>query len=817
MSRSLAFLLMGILALALAACGAGTPTTVPPVTETTSPVPTPTAIASPPLGEGFEGGLEGWHVGAEVPQDPNRPGQEVAWSVETSEEQASAGSRSVRLQLDGSQDDGTIWLARPLAVQAGEPRTVRLSFDLWSISESWNTLAYVAAYAGPQPPAGEDDFDLSQPANLAEGWQRYSYSLTAEPSPDGELWIAVGISVVWETEVIYYIDELQVEVEGEGSTGSPGPLQPGEGEPRPPAASLQVGDEQQVAGIGSYCWGDPAVAGGGQGVAVCADAIGLITPREPLQVSSPFTATFDLVLEEPPTQLVLRAIPVTQQELIASGDEPRDWQAWRPTGGRQLLLPIERTPSLEISLDPGLYVLDLWGTWPGSNSVNYGFLLQVGSNGQAGTSALTLEEVAIVSNAQDRPTHLEYMERIGPEILERRRAWREPAPQEQVARYNQVLAPFGYRLEAEFNADWNQTFYDLYREPAAEPLLLDLMRVWPPSVSASGDEFIMAAENAPNVQPTLLLISSQGPMPWQAQDSNMLRPAYLGDEQAAVVGKQGQGIDLEYAVWVGGRQVYSGTAPMMVTHPLRGFAVWDGHWALELEDQVIVDGEDLGGQLGYASAFGFQVVGGRPLYFFEDDGRIHLSYDGETLPVSYDEVIHNQCCEPAMFNLQGNENMTWFHALRDGTWYYVEAGVYGAQAANRYQGPGGWSFAYPAGWELDEELGMVQEPATGKTVTFRVEGMASEAEMEAWLESEIGRKLGATEADNSLAEAVSAEQQGDVSVYRYAIVSQMGASETLLWTAVFYDGQRRYEFQAASPPVTGAEYEAILASFRPAG
>jgi hypothetical protein len=29
-----------------------------------------------------------------------------------------------------------------------------------------------------------------------------------------------------------------------------------------------------------------------------------------------------------------------------------------------------------------------------------------------------------------------------------------------------------------------------------------------------------------------------------------------------------------------------------------------------------------------------------------------------------------------MFNISGNGTMVWFYALRDGTWYYVEAGVY---------------------------------------------------------------------------------------------------------------------------------------------
>ncbi len=451
------------------------------------------------------------------------------------------------------------------------------------------------------------------------------------------------------------------------------PLQPGPGaEARPPDAILRVGDREQVAGIGSYCWTDP-----GTGVGVCGDAIGLITPAEPLEVSSPSAATVELGLEQPPSRVVLRAIPVTAADAIDSGGG-FEGRAWQPTGGRQLPLDPARTPSFELNLDPGLYVLDLQAAWGSINSAGYGFLVEVtaAGAGQAEPSALTVEEVAIVSDAEDRPTHLEYMQRIGSDVLDKRRPWREPDPQALVAEYNEILAPFGYRLEAEFNAEWNQTFYDLYHGDEAEPLLLDLMRVWRPSVSASGDDFVMAVENAPNVQPMHLLIGPMGPMPWQAMDSNMLPPVYLGDEQAAMVATQGQGIDMEYGVWVGGREVYSGTAPMMVSHPVNGFVVWGDHWALELEDQVIVDGEDLGPKLGHDKVFGFQLLGGKPFYFYEADGAIHLSYDGETLPQTYDEVPHNQCCEPAMFNPRANEDMVAFHGLRAGTWYYVEAGVY---------------------------------------------------------------------------------------------------------------------------------------------
>ncbi|MGD8475129.1 MAG: hypothetical protein PVH59_13490, partial [Anaerolineae bacterium] len=159
-----------------------------------------------------------------------------------------------------------------------------------------------------------------------------------------------------------------------------------------------------------------------------------------------------------------------------------------------------------------------------------------------------------------------------------------------------------------------------------------------------------------------------------------------------------------------------------------------------------------------------------------------------------------------------------FHARWNGTWYLVEAGVYDGEMSStyRYSAPEGWSFRYPVHWSrLDEELGFVQDPAAGKTVTFASE-LTTQAELESWLESEIARKLAATEAENTLAEPLTAEQAGDLTVYRYAVLSRGDGSETLLRAAVFFDGQRRYELYAAIPPLAEEEYEALVASFVPA-
>ncbi|MDH4208579.1 MAG: hypothetical protein OEV76_06880, partial [Anaerolineae bacterium] len=171
----------------------------------------------------------------------------------------------------------------------------------------------------------------------------------------------------------------------------------------------------------------------------------------------------------------------------------------------------------------------------------------------------------------------------------------------------------------------------------------------------------------------------------------------------------------------------------------------------------------------------------------------------------------------AAFNVETHENVVLFHALWDGTWYFVEAGVYDGEMAStyRYTAPEGWSFRYPAHWDLlDPELGFVRETATGKTVTF-ASAQTSQEELQGWLESEIARKLEAAEAENTLAEPLSVQER-ELAVYSYAILSRTEASETLLRTTVLFDGQRRYEFSTAIPPVAEEEFDAILASFSPA-
>jgi hypothetical protein len=126
--------------------------------------------------------------------------------------------------------------------------------------------------------------------------------------------------------------------------------------------------------------------------------------------------------------------------------------------------------------------------------------------------------------------------------------------------------------------------------------------------------------------------------------------------------------------------------------PLWGLWVEDGRWVLEIAyvtnttegnavysdavGQVYRDGVSLNEEYGYDEIFGYQLLAGKPFFFYLLDGRIHLSYDGETLPIWYDEVHHYQCCSGGMLNPRMGSNWVGFWGIREGVTYYTEIGKY---------------------------------------------------------------------------------------------------------------------------------------------
>ena len=162
--------------------------------------------------EGFEEDFGGWIGDADVPPDPNNPGSLVDWNVSRVTSPVKSEQYSVEFYIDGRQDDGTVWIERKLSVKTNSKIQVTVSFDFYSESESFNVIASVVGFAGSSNPEVEADFTVLGQANEVSGWKRYTHTATLNTGSSGEVWVAVGISVRWETEMTYNLDDVKVTI-----------------------------------------------------------------------------------------------------------------------------------------------------------------------------------------------------------------------------------------------------------------------------------------------------------------------------------------------------------------------------------------------------------------------------------------------------------------------------------------------------------------------------------------------------------------------------------------------------------------------------
>jgi len=162
--------------------------------------------------EDFENGFGEWVADADVPLDPNNPGHPVEWHITRVTSVTHSGQYSLEFFIDGGQDDGTIWIERKINVKKNSQIQVKVSFEFYSEQESFNTIAAVCAYAGIRNPEVEEDLAVLGPANEVAGWKNYTYRTNLSSDSSEEVWVALGITVRWETYMTYYIDDVEMEI-----------------------------------------------------------------------------------------------------------------------------------------------------------------------------------------------------------------------------------------------------------------------------------------------------------------------------------------------------------------------------------------------------------------------------------------------------------------------------------------------------------------------------------------------------------------------------------------------------------------------------
>jgi len=154
----------------------------------------------------FENDLDGWTVGSDLPEKPGDSTEKVDHGVTTVDTRASDGNSSVQFYLDGSADDGTVWVAQTVDLSDAESVLV----DVYNDEESFNILTQVAFYAGEKSSDElvEVDFDRSNDIEAHSGWKTFSYDVD---DIDGAATVAVGMNIIWETDVRHLFDNVRLE------------------------------------------------------------------------------------------------------------------------------------------------------------------------------------------------------------------------------------------------------------------------------------------------------------------------------------------------------------------------------------------------------------------------------------------------------------------------------------------------------------------------------------------------------------------------------------------------------------------------------
>ncbi len=96
------------------------------------------------LKEGFEGGMDGWEAGMDLPLDPETD-EPVHAQASISHRVSKTGNASLELTIDGRQDEGTLWIQRYIELERTGDLLMEVSFQLYCEHESFNTIAHAVA------------------------------------------------------------------------------------------------------------------------------------------------------------------------------------------------------------------------------------------------------------------------------------------------------------------------------------------------------------------------------------------------------------------------------------------------------------------------------------------------------------------------------------------------------------------------------------------------------------------------------------------------------------------------------------------------
>jgi hypothetical protein len=286
---------------------------------------------------------------------------------------------------------------------------------------------------------------------------------------------------------------------------------------------------------------------------------------------------------------------------------------------------------------------------------------------------LTLEEYRLYPDYLHTPMDMFAMQQALAEPLalsaDRRTTYYELNFTAQLDAANAILAPAGFYLEPQEGTDDGRL--SLFE---GETFILQDFRLFGPPTAGTGPDgepnFAMLIEMLAQPQ-GYFLVRKNDILPYDLEKSFWTQPVFVEGGMAAL--GAGKRASSQVQVKLEGETDYtfisSYSKPQNVL-----LQSWNGRWVLLVDGLLVIDGEIANPVLGVSEIFNPGLLRGKPFFFFIKEGLTGLSYSGQELDLSYEEVMHNMCCWGGGFNPRMNEDLVWFYARKGGWWYYVELG-----------------------------------------------------------------------------------------------------------------------------------------------
>jgi len=170
------------------------------------------------LSESFDAMDRTWSIEGDLAETSTESAYDVGLVENTY-----SGNRHVQYDIDGTGDQGTVWIRSTVDIEPGTAYEGEFSVNGYTPEASYNQLSSLRAYVGPDRPQQTSDFpDERENFNYyndgglkvnpweTSGWDQYDQMWETPEYDTDQLHIAVGFSTNWETQFQHLVDNVEL-------------------------------------------------------------------------------------------------------------------------------------------------------------------------------------------------------------------------------------------------------------------------------------------------------------------------------------------------------------------------------------------------------------------------------------------------------------------------------------------------------------------------------------------------------------------------------------------------------------------------------